>query len=364
MSHTQGYGTLVLDMQIKGVGRVKKSTGTNDPKVFNSYLEMMRNLKGMGRLDVLKAIQGGTVSIPEVWEYYRTQNLKNLPTVQHIVSLSQDLNDWIDGYDCAETTRVGYRICIKSLMGMNQNGTQTDLPEMVSDFRKRCQKEGITRHFNQTRAVALSYLSDRLNKQHPLYLNILAIKTVKVGGRSKGFAHTVSEVLESLERFRGEESAKVFWNLCITGMGWKEYVGEWEVKDDTLHIHGTKRESRDRKTMVVEGLRHSPKPTLNLQYFRRCLKKVNPTWMVYDGRRTFAHWCMQAGIPNIRIKMYMGHRVGANLTELYGQHDITPYIQEDTKKLNDYIDKERAKWLKGRKTIASQTVVSKFFVTV
>ena len=47
--------------------------------------------------------------------------------------------------------------------------------------------------------------------------------------------------------------------------------------------------------------------------------------MVYDLRRTVAHWLEEAGIPRARRKLYMGHRSG-DVTDLYERHQVETYL--------------------------------------
>lgn len=344
MAHIQiNGGTLVFDKRVKGIGRIKRNSGTNDPKLFAAYDSMFYNLKDQQKYDFLKALKKGTTTLGELHRYWSTHRLRDLPTVQHIIGVEAGMRKWVDSHCKNETTRKGYQWCINRLVKYNPNGTETDLPEMVKDCRKGCQNSGITRQFNMTRSVVLSYLGDQYSTQHPLYLAVKCIKTIPVGNRRGGSARTVREVIEGLSNISYHPARQVFFAMCLTGMGNSEFEGQWAVNENKVIVNGTKRASRDRQVPYWFPFIHTPRPTIDESYLRLNFRKAGLDWHIYDGRRTFAHWCEMAGVPMTRIKLYMGHKQSGDVTALYLRHKVDPYIAEDIERLQKWYRSEVVK---------------------
>ncbi len=122
--------------------------------------------------------------------------------------------------------------------------------------------------------------------------------------------------------------------MCCTGMGWSELNGRWYMEGDRLHIIGTKRAARQR---MVPLLGTPEKPLRGYKAFREALEDVADDLVPYDGRRTFAHWMEEAGIPRTRRRIYLGHKV-KDVTDLYEGHDVAHYIADDRAKLLRYLE--------------------------
>ena len=124
--------------------------------------------------------------------------------------------------------------------------------------------------------------------------------------------------------------------MCLMGTGTSEYLKDgFTVGDYWVTIHGKKNANRTRRTLLVyDGLVH-PKP--DRKPLDEALHAIQEDWLLYDGRRCFAHWCEMAGIPLIRIKAYMGH-VAGNISELYRRHEVDNYLVSDAELLRTYIE--------------------------
>ena len=118
-------------------------------------------------------------------------------------------------------------------------------------------------------------------------------------------------------------------------MGPDEFFGgKWRYEDRRLHVLGTKRAARDLYVPVVETVERSP---LTPEQFQRALKRSGLGVQPYDARRTFAHWCDLAGVPEIRRELYLGHAVRANLRTLYGAHESERFVEEDATRLKKVV---------------------------
>jgi integrase len=159
--------------------------------------------------------------------------------------------------------------------------------------------------------------------------------------KRKGNPQSVKQILALVPKL-SPKYQQVVWSLFISGMGTKEYLGAWEVKDGALYVHGTKRASRDRVIPLVEHpIRHHIHGRSFAQVLDRASGgKVQP----YDLRRSFAKLMEDAGISRTRRRMYMGHAVG-DVTEGYERHEVDEYLAADAQRLRQHIDRERAEVL-------------------
>lgn len=125
--------------------------------------------------------------------------------------------------------------------------------------------------------------------------------------------------------------------MAVTGMGPKEYWGEWELQPDRIAIHGTKRAGRDR---VVPRVGDVVRPKRGYQPFRVALAEASKsTVRPYDLRRSFATWLEASGIPRTRRRLYMGH--GAkDVTDLYEHVQVAAYLEEDAGLLRRFLGRD------------------------
>jgi integrase len=115
-------------------------------------------------------------------------------------------------------------------------------------------------------------------------------------------------------------------------MGPTEFWGKWEVRDDRILVHGTKRAGRER---FIPRFTTVIRPAVLYPAFRRALAK-HSALKPYDLRRTYANWLESAGIPRTRRKLYLGHG-STDVTSLYEWHEVEQFIAEDRAKLAAYV---------------------------
>jgi integrase len=122
--------------------------------------------------------------------------------------------------------------------------------------------------------------------------------------------------------------------MVLTGMNWSEYVGGWELGDDSVTIGGTK--TKERKRVIPRIINNLVKPTRSNIAFRRAIRKVNPTISPYSFRRTFALWMVEAGIPEWRRNKYMGHKP-RTITEGYEEGPVERHFKDDIDTMLAYL---------------------------
>ena len=88
-----------------------------------------------------------------------------------------------------------------------------------------------------------------------------------------------------------------------------------------------KRASRDRRVPLLQGEAYArPQHGGTWKQYRESLAAFAAR--PYDARRTFATWCEDAGIPERRISIYLGH-ARKNVTQLYTRRELDGFLQED-----------------------------------
>ena len=334
MTPTKGYrdhgrGTLVLDRTFKGVGRIKLASGTRDVKTFSMLDAMLTTLYDKGRIDLLVAIQKRTLAPMECWMHYREGQLERIAGADTLVPLGKAAAVWIKGKRASEGHKRNLKAAFKALGDQRPNATLADLPDLLRLYRSRCDQAQTPRVFNAAKAAARRLLRERLGNRAPLYLDVVGVQGLKER-RKDGHPQTVAQAIAIREAL-GKHHGPIWWAMCCTGMGPGELWGRWAVEPEGIRVHGTKTSTRDRLVPRVDFI---ARPTRQYRPFRIALAKqgVAP----YDGRRTFAHWLEEAGIPRTRRRQYLGHTIG-DVTDRYESHDVRPYLKDDGAQLRAMI---------------------------
>ena len=140
-------------------------------------------------------------------------------------------------------------------------------------------------------------------------------------------ARAIAEQLDPL-------CARIWWGLCITGMRPSEFWGEWEIKGDTIHIKGTKTTNAER---VIPLLYPVTKPGLTYRQFNRRLQKLGVSTRARTGRKCFARWMNETGVPRTRRRAYLGHAAREDVTDRYEGYSPERYFDGDRQQLRTFI---------------------------
>lgn len=319
-------GTLILDRQFRGVGRIKRASGTNDPKMFKLMDSMLSTLRQSGRIDILQAIYSGALTPLEVWSRYRLGDLDRLPTVETLKLLKPSLEGWLTSAESGQWNRQSRKYAIAAILRLaKRSATVQDLPNLLRDYSAKAKGPAM---FNRTRAAMLAFVRDTVGKSHPIHGRLMDVR-VKKERKREGNPQTVEQLTILAGKLHPAEAA-IAWAMALTGMGPGELWGSWTLMPDRIHIRGTKREGRVRDIPLVRSI---SKPTRTYRSFLDAVGEASDqTVKPYDLRKTFATWMEEAGIPRTRRKLYMGHG-NTDVTDLYERHDVTRFLKEDGAKL-------------------------------
>lgn len=329
--------SLSIDRIFGGVGRIKKRSGTYTPAVKRKLERMLDGLYDEGRLDILRLIRDGKLTLLEVHHAYQRKALGQLPTGETVVPLTRAMQRWIDGLRVPADYSAGHVASLRTSLAYftkaNKRATLADLPRVLEKLRDTLGKEH-PRSFNLARAAAMAFVRQTLKRNHPLWLAVAAVEPRKVGTTVQRRPLTPDEMRHWFPSPETDPLDAIAWGMATTGMHRSEYWGAWHVESDCVRIDGTKRKGRKRRVPLVHvpavPAWHHPRT------FEDKLRERTTLFTPYDLRRTYANWMEAAGIPRTRRRMYLGH--GAkDVTDLYEEHEVRAYLAEDATKLTAYL---------------------------
>jgi integrase len=335
---SNGRGTLRIDLRFPApVGRIAKATGSNESQTKKDIESMLDALARSvpPRYDLLLAIKSGSISLLYALSCWRQGNLNKAPSAELLPPLDGRWRAWLDGKDYSREYKASV---LSTLNGLLRQGTEPkvgDLPKLMQAYRVECHAAGHPTQFNRAKAHVQAFVRDTLRKRHELYLEVTDVSTLKEGeGRAK--RPQKPEALRAILSVLPQPHRRMAWEMAITGMGPKEYWGTWAIRDlplPHLHIDGTKRESRVRNVPLPVPL-HGPCGVTRDTFEGAWERRINGLG-IYDLRRSYAVWLAEAGIPEWRAMIYMGHSAPSQ-TAKYRESELLQWLEEDETKLYDY----------------------------
>jgi len=331
-------GTFVIRRSFRGVGTIRLASGTKRVAQWRRYNAMLTDLYDSGRVDLLRAVQTRTLTVAELYATWgRAKDRGALPSPGAIVPLAPAFAKWLKGLDRS----AAHIATMRSVMRQVGPGRATvaQLPALLETYRARCKETGHAPMFRKARAMGLAFTRRR---DRALWNQIRDIEPLAAPESAPGHPQTVAQA-EAIRAALPVPWGDYWWTMCLTGMGPREYfVSAWEVEDEWLAVHGTKRASRERRVPLVPGATYT-RPTAHRgpwKQYREGLAHFGVR--AYDARRTFATWCEDAGIPERRIAMWLGH-ARANVTQLYTRRELDGFLRADGAALGAFLAGEREK---------------------
>jgi integrase len=323
-------GTLVLDRQFRGVGRIKRASGTDDPKLFSLLDAMLDTLYKAGRVDILQGIHAGALTPLEVWARFRLGELDRLPSVETMKPLKAELETWVEQGKTGRWNKASRKYAVAAVLKLaKKSATVQDIPVLLRAYAMKA--KGPTM-FNRTRAAMQAYLRDTLGRSHPLYGKVRDVMPHPEQAR-EGNPQTVEGLTDLTAKLHPAHAA-IAWAMALTGMGPGELWGTWTQHHDRIDVRGTKRKGRRRE---IPSIRPISRPTRLYRPFLDALNEASDGAVrPYDLRKTFSNWMEAAGIPRTRRMIYLGH--GAkDVTDLYERHEVLRYLAEDGERLKTHL---------------------------
>ena len=330
-----GAGTLIIDIRVRGVGRIKRASGTSDASVFKAMGRMVLALKDRGRVDLLRALRDGVLTPRELLDAYTRDDLTTLPTVKTGRPLIETWTAWVEKKDCSDAHKRSLAQSLRHLKA-KQDTTIAELPGLVEAARERMTKHA--QSFRLLRSAAQAFVKATLKRSHPLYAEVCAAEPLKIRAQRVKHPVTPDEMRAILKRMNesNENAALVANTMALTGMRPNEMWGKWSTRDDRVVIHGTKTKGAERAVPYVIRTVYAT-PEITYRAFRLALAEATDGHMTpYDLRRTYANWLEAAAIPRTRRRLYLGHG-NSDVTDIYEWHEVEKFLAEDAKKLRGFL---------------------------
>lgn len=327
-------GSFVIKKSFKGIGQIRRASGTKDEKTFIEIQRMMEKLYYTANHTILEEIRDGVVNGIEVYRYFIEGRLDHLPSTASLRPVIPTVPDWIDTHSVAPKTKTDYKNQIKRFCDVVGTALSIqDIPKAVKTYRRYCDEREIARTFNLCRATILAYLNNNFGKTHTLYRQVVEVKTLKVKSKKQAPKLSVVEFV-ALTDALPEEYANIARAMVLSGMRPNEVFGEWWLEKDRVVIKGTKTDRSDRIVPLVQPIFQ---PTRGILAFRKRLKKFREDITPYSFRHSYLHWMELAKISRSRRTAYMGHTSLKDTTEIYEQHEVQEFLQEDAEILRNWI---------------------------
>ena len=331
-------GTLILDVRVRGVGRIKRASGTTDAKVLRHMKRDIEDLANDGRLDILRALRDGALTPMVLRDAVRRRAVDRLALGAVALPLSETWESWVERKICSAAHKRSLAQSLRHLKATD-HATVGDVATLLEEARERLSQT--PQSFRLCRAACQAFLKATLKRSHPLYADVSAVEPLAVTPKRHKHPATPDELRRIARRAVGAGVAEVIFTAALTGMRMNELWGDWERLADRVVIHGTKTRGADRVVPLVSVLLF--RPTMSYKAFRLALGKASDGQMTpYDLRRTYANWLEAAGIPRTRRRLYLGHG-NADVTDLYEWHQIEQFLAEDAAKLRAFLDSSHEK---------------------
>lgn len=339
---SSGRGTAIIERVVAGIA-IRRASGTTDPDLFAKIQAMLDEIDEAGREDLARMLADGQIKAAVLLHTFRRQGLSLKLSPERALPLKAAIETWLTKAerkgDLAPKTVKEYGYLLDALLQGNTGATAADLPAMLGRRRTRAKP----RTFNLTRTACQAFLRDTVadGRYSELWAQVSRVRTLRVKRKpTSGLPPDIARALaEQLGRL-----GMMWWSLCGTGMGNKEYwETPWEVEDGRILIHGTKRDARDR---VIPRIVTPIRPLCHQLTFGVALRAAAAEMKlkgvtIYTGRRTWAHWLELAKIPPSRQDAYMGHGP-KGVAGLYRQHEVAPYLAADREALQAVVGADPA----------------------
>lgn len=331
----------LLDRDLRGVGRLQKSFGTDDPTAVAGVKVMVEQLYKSGDHPILRDVIDGKLTLLQVYAKWKTQSLRTVTTT-NVLPYDPTVYEWLSSYDGVnDRTRQNYRLHFKQLQKVKPSFSVAEIPDVLKRYRAVCAKEKKHRYFNMVRNSLRSFLVNYFDQFHPVYQSVVAVKPLEERRKDEERSRTVAEVWSVVKKL-SPAVGKQFWTMCLTGAGVEEFKNGLSIEGDGIRIKGEKMIRKDNRRNRLVPLVEDPQPlVLHEKQFRVHLKKAsNGTLQPYDARRCYARWALEAGIPYDRVQQYMGH-AASPMTARYARGAVGVHLKADAELLKKFITAEK-----------------------
>lgn len=350
------------------VGHVNISLLTGDEadahKIEQAILTLA--LPDVARGDLLVDLRDGKRTPQEIYEMTRRQRLKSIAHIHNgTTSLADAIEVWLpvamkkSHMKISDRTRASYRAVANLLLKpefAGHNPVVSDLPAIYKEFHKKYHAAQKYRTVNKAVMFCLAFArgTQPSGINSDLYRAIQSLPKAPNKPKRQRKGQTVYQVRRILEKIPSPQFQNIATFMAFTGCHGAEYRSGFEIKDDRILIHGTKTENRNRVVPRIWDF-HRETLSAHYNYLNDLLKTASgdPTFTHYDLRASYQQWLKEAGIPDVRVKRYMGH-ITKTVSDGYDSEDTEQFeahLRQDTAALIAYVE---ANWEPKKTTTVKQ----------
>lgn len=360
-----GRGTLPISRTYTGVGRIRVASGTTDPSTYVKVVQTLDDLANIGNLTTLEGIRDGRLSPLEAYHRLKQTGINTVLAGNLDRPLRETVEEWLEDHGVKANTKRGYKSHLAGFFRtLNATHRVRDIPARLEAYRRKCERAGIARSFNQLRAILLAFAKAKYKKTAQLYRQVHEIEPLAQQQKLKNDAVGWTQIAEFAKPM-ATAYQDIIWSLCYSGMRIGEYYEEngtrWEVQGNRVTIHkddpGLGNKGYSRIVMLPFPLQ---KPTRSAVAFRRALRARASAYVGNGGtitphtfRKCFTYWCVEAGINWSRIQAYLGHGI-RSITDIYARHEVDSHLEGDAQAFREFAESAGS----GRKKPKAQEEVN------
>ncbi|MDZ4259128.1 MAG: hypothetical protein U0974_01205 [Gemmatimonadales bacterium] len=370
---SNGRGSLRIDLQTPGVGRIAKASGVSDPVAYHQIMGLLASLRRAGRRDILRAVKDGRVSPLQLLDQARvggTQTDCGGISLDDFWRFEEALRWWEEHLETEEDGSHRHRRNrlngVRRILNMappHERSTVSikEIPRLATEYRTRCVKKKMKSEWGHTLSYLRSFVEGRAGSNSPTLraLNDLTLLPCK-GVVTMRRPQSPTRLATFLRRLDPRLAGTVM-TMALTGMGPEEYfANEWAVREQLglryIYIAGMKRERRTRVVpWVCEPLpAECARSTFNKHLRSTCAEMPEQDRLrPYDLRRTYAVALKRSGVSMKHHADYLGHgpRTVTNLYQIEDDIVLSPEqlrdLDEDARHLQTHFN-EVLTWAAGR----------------
>jgi integrase len=317
-------GSYEIDRIFPQIGRVRIRTGVFDADLANRYEVMLEMLP----LSVVQLIADKRLPIRVAFDAWARGDVAGLPTAATLLPLADELARWLEkpALEVGPSEAASRHRTAEYLLGLRSDAAVKDLAGVLRELGTLL--EGAT--FNRSRAAVLAFVRDRFATNTALRDEVAAVPA-SLERRIRAHHPQTVDQARSIAATLGEKWGPIWWTLCITGMGPKEFwIDGWRITSDGVEINGAKDTRRRRTTArqrIVPILGKLAQPIGTMAGFAEALERAELGVTPYDARRSFGRWLDDAGLSGYLQDALMGHGP-KSMRELYKWGEIRSMLGE------------------------------------
>lgn len=328
-------GSYEIDRIFPTLGRVRIRTGVHDKRLAQRYEVMLETLP----LATVQLIVDRRLPIRVAFDAWSSGRVDALPTSQTLLPLADELAHWLEqpALEVGASEAANRLRTAEYVLALRPDAPVGELAAVLKELRALYDGHGA--QFNRMRAAALAFLRDRFAEHASLREQLAAVAALPEPRIRSRHPCTVDEA-RAIAAALGPKWGPLWWTMCITGMGPKEYwIDGYDVTSDGVEIRGekdTRRRGTTARKRVVPLLGIIAAPVGTKWGLAQALKRVDLGVTIYDARRSFSRWLDDAGLAGYIQDALMGHGP-KSMRELYRWGEIRSMLGQVKQTMLQYL---------------------------